>query len=307
MSDFLQRLATRTLDPLPAILPRIELSCAAPGNRGREVDRSSTGPELSNSIAAADPSPHRLAEPRQRAGTGLKEPPVAHAHAERVETGFGERIEDRADALHHAPVLDEKPVTIHSTATPAQGASQSTQQERVDPVLPEPFHEESPPPASGKAFEAKTRLRNREQVAADMTDSETGPAGLRNPAKLPAGEFPGRDAPIISRGENDDGRSVSLETVRAVMRAQAAAENVPHTVAPARSTLEPVSVRRVGNARLPVTGPAREVPPAIEVTIGRIDVRAVVPPAPAARRVARGPRLTLDDYLKQHRSRSSPR
>lgn len=307
MSDFLQRLARRTLDPSPAILPRIELSFAAPVNRGRGDDRSSTGLEPSHSIAAAAAKPRRLAEPRRRIGTDLEEPPVADAPAGPVEMGFGEPIKDRAAAPEHPPMLDEKPLTVHSTVIPVDTGSQSTRQERVDPVLPEPFDEENLKPASETAVEATTGVSIREQVAADRTDSKTGFGGLRNPLTFPAGELPGRGAPAMSTGENDDGRSVSLESVRAVMRGQEVADNIPHPVAPTRSTLEPVSVRTIGNDRLPVTRSAREVPPTIEVTIGRIDVRAVVPPAPAPRRGARGPRLTLDDYLKQPRSRSSPR
>ncbi len=47
-------------------------------------------------------------------------------------------------------------------------------------------------------------------------------------------------------------------------------------------------------------GGAEEQETVVSVTIGRIDVRAVPPPAPA-RRAARpaGPRLSLADYLKQ--------
>jgi hypothetical protein len=43
-------------------------------------------------------------------------------------------------------------------------------------------------------------------------------------------------------------------------------------------------------------------PPTVQVTIGRIEVRAILPPAPAPQPSARPatPRLSLTDYLKQH-------
>jgi hypothetical protein len=54
----------------------------------------------------------------------------------------------------------------------------------------------------------------------------------------------------------------------------------------------------------PVSGP--ESPPTIRVTIGRVEVRAVMPPAPEPAPPPRhAPRLSLDDYLKQ-RSGESP-
>jgi len=41
-------------------------------------------------------------------------------------------------------------------------------------------------------------------------------------------------------------------------------------------------------------------PPVVRVTIGRVDVRAVLPPAPAERAAPqRAPRMTLDEYLRQ--------
>lgn len=47
-------------------------------------------------------------------------------------------------------------------------------------------------------------------------------------------------------------------------------------------------------------------PPVIRVTIGRIDVRAIVPPSPAVSRAPSGrsaPRLSLQEYLGQHERR----
>jgi hypothetical protein len=305
MSDFLHRLAASTLDPSPAIVPSIGFSFAAPMYRGRVRDPASNGSELRNPIAASDPGSLRLTQPPQWVGNGLKELPAARASDARVETDTAQRVEETPDAPRPARVLNENQIAVHSI----HGAYGSTQQQDMNSVIPEPFHEESAPPASGKALEATPGVRIRERVVVNLPDPETGTAGLRN-TQVPAGESPGRGAPDMSTGKNDRGRSGSREIVGAGRRATEAAGDSPHTVTPVRSSLEPTVIQKVGPARPPVTGPGREVPPTIEVTIGRIDVRAVVPSAPPAspaRRVARGPRLTLDDYLKQHRSQSSPR
>jgi hypothetical protein len=45
-------------------------------------------------------------------------------------------------------------------------------------------------------------------------------------------------------------------------------------------------------------------PAVVRVTIGRVDVRAVVPPAPAEqRKPRRQPRLTLEEYLRDAEGR----
>lgn len=40
-------------------------------------------------------------------------------------------------------------------------------------------------------------------------------------------------------------------------------------------------------------------PPEIQVTIGRVEIRAVMPPSPVNSPPGAAPRLSLDDYLKQ--------
>jgi hypothetical protein len=47
-----------------------------------------------------------------------------------------------------------------------------------------------------------------------------------------------------------------------------------------------------------------EQPPAIHVTIGRVEVRAAAPPpVPDPPAAAPAPRLSLDEYLEQHNGR----
>jgi hypothetical protein len=62
----------------------------------------------------------------------------------------------------------------------------------------------------------------------------------------------------------------------------------------ASQTQEPASERTAGG---------RAEPPVVRVTIGRVDVRAVLPSPPAEHsRPKRAPRLTLDEYLREGRA-----
>jgi hypothetical protein len=67
----------------------------------------------------------------------------------------------------------------------------------------------------------------------------------------------------------------------------------------------PLGIRPLQPAPAPLVPPApvlgAESAPTIEITIGRVEVRAVQPPAPSRRPAAerRGPSLSLEDYLKE--------
>jgi hypothetical protein len=52
----------------------------------------------------------------------------------------------------------------------------------------------------------------------------------------------------------------------------------------------------------PAAEPEAEQPPTVRVTIGRVDVRAVVPDEPVERGPKQPPRMSLDEYLSRSRS-----
>jgi len=70
-----------------------------------------------------------------------------------------------------------------------------------------------------------------------------------------------------------------------------------------RAVVRPTTRRRRSEPAAPRQQVAREAPP-VRVTIGRIEVRAVTPAAPAPQRrpPRRPPPLSLDDYLEQRQS-----
>ncbi|HWS54785.1 MAG TPA: hypothetical protein VN228_11690, partial [Pyrinomonadaceae bacterium] len=71
---------------------------------------------------------------------------------------------------------------------------------------------------------------------------------------------------------------------------------------PAALTIEPRISRHVPHraaARDDARAPAQAAP-TVNVTIGRVEVRAVpAPPAPAARRAASPPHMSLEEYLRR--------
>jgi hypothetical protein len=63
-----------------------------------------------------------------------------------------------------------------------------------------------------------------------------------------------------------------------------------------------------GGAAFPFARPARReagdgaaTRPVVQVTIGRVEVRAVPPPVPAASPEPVGPRVSLEEYLRERR------
>jgi hypothetical protein len=76
-----------------------------------------------------------------------------------------------------------------------------------------------------------------------------------------------------------------------------------HPMAPLPAIAGPQATPRIEfAASAAVQSPARELPPTIRVTIGRIEVRAVMPPsppAPGSTSARPGPALSLDAYLQQ--------
>ena len=81
-----------------------------------------------------------------------------------------------------------------------------------------------------------------------------------------------------------------------------ASEDTPPPIVPRIVPPQPDGYLERGPQEPRVAAPESPAP-AIRVTIGRIEVRAITPPMAAERRAAParpGPALSLEDYLKQH-------
>jgi len=118
-------------------------------------------------------------------------------------------------------------------------------------------------------------------------------AGTRGPAPALMGR-----APAITPGE---GRASEPVSSRGGVRARGAdsPERGGESPGAARVPAFPVQAERGGSAP-GVPAPESAPAPVVQVTIGRIEVRAVTPPAPARQAPARtSPSLSLDEYLRR--------
>ena len=113
----------------------------------------------------------------------------------------------------------------------------------------------------------------------DIAEEHLSKPAASRPKAVPAETLPERKHIIVplasSRGEEDHSTSTSISKTRASR-----------------------SVRRKDFS--PVNQRSSKSPPVIRVTIGRIEVRAVHPPAPASKPAKpRLPKLSLEEYLRK--------
>lgn len=201
---------------------------------------------------------------------------------------------------------------------------------------PEPAHPSEPDPSEHRTNPTREDRRDSSQTATrrPRTPSETlqrAEPTRRNavaisqpgsPENLPLGpppveDEPGQDVSRPLRAFVDHGRDEALPSVSSpdTQASSDAGEGTPEPEAsldrPERPDASPLLVPRMVRPRLddyPERGleePAVAAPepsvPDIRVSIGRIEVRAIMPPPmpPTQRPAPAQPRLSLDDYLKQ--------
>jgi hypothetical protein len=129
--------------------------------------------------------------------------------------------------------------------------------------------------------------RRRSVSVQEKQESRPGPLN-RSDERMVVGK-----ADLKEQVERVDGRDVSL---RARPRERQVVVSPP-VIQPFTRSIEPILplLQNSGHREAPA-----KPEPTIKVTIGRIDVRAVMQEAPPARRTApQPPKLSLDEYLKQ--------
>lgn len=102
------------------------------------------------------------------------------------------------------------------------------------------------------------------------------------------------------RSRSDEPVPVAAGGEPSLRRPQARpARSVP--LAPARMPEYPLEPPRAPAARPPriLLRPEAAAPATVRVTIGRVDVRAIVPEKPAGRKPRQAPRMSLDEYLSR--------
>ena len=291
MSDFLATLVARARGEGEPIAPLIPSRYEPAPLDAAPVAGSAADPlaeEVVEELAPVPPSRGRRAHVARGATLPrrAREPRDEEAHGdEAAKAGESERSLP-ADGHAHAPRLDARPREDRSGVRPRAEAMSG---EAPRPV--ERLHAASLPESPVAHAPDATPSADRGIAAAPATPSAVRPAAPAPPA---AGEA--REAGPAPRAVTPEVRVVPgpKETREEDTRREDEPEVSP---APALPT-----------ERVPARGEtaAASSGTVVRVSIGRIEVRAIMPPAPAAPSRAGGPALrSLDDYLRAREGRPS--
>ena len=277
MSDFLSRLAERSTGTPPALRPRVP-STFEPWpavDPGSEMPTPAAPPSAAQPARAGAPPPVATARPTRE----LRSASVAPSRTAWPPTP--------ADA----PDGDDRPLeaTTSRTHSPA----------------PAPLAPALSAAATGPGADAPPRTVPAPASRHGAPDHSPEPAGPARQTRAAAASS--RQARRQASAPPAPERAAPAAAPAPVAaRAAAHAPRDEDAVAPSREAASPsadrpagvVGRRRSGPASTP--GRAGEGTLTVEVTIGRVEVRAApAPPPHAARRPAPGPRVTLDEYLAE--------
>jgi hypothetical protein len=272
MTDFLGRLLDRQAGAPPAVARRrpslFEGTDAIPPLRGLR-----TGPTSPRALRAEED------EPRER-------------HVEVVadrEPAPAPRVATTTPPTRQLPAGGPLP----ATPMPAPGAA-APRSDDAPPIEVSPQRRGRPaadPRPTRRAAPAATIAERAPEPVPSVRRVEQASA---EPIVPPASIAPGNLAPAATQPSRRDGKEpAGLPHIRDPF------QPVTRRKDPAAS--EPVRLRRTGSSEGNGHAPARLPPPAIHVTIGRIEVRSAPPrpgPSPLPAPKPRAPKLGLDDYLR---------
>lgn len=230
-----------------------------------------------------------------------------------VRPRLGSLFEPRAAAAAR-PIVEEALEVDAKRAAPAPAEPKRESEPRSSfpsPPEHEPKHEPVGPlqqsvtrPSRGReAAEVPRFERTLEVERRRETRSQTGFAASQEevppwPTPLPGVEPEPRPTlqQSVTRSDRESARPPETVVVREHIPGRT--EHAPGRLEPHESWLEPPPQ----TGRRPVAAeraPTAVEPPVVRVTIGRVDVRAVLPPAAPERAAPkRRPRMTLDEYLR---------
>ncbi len=327
MSDFLSRLAERALGVAPMVQPLVDsryaagpgdAAAAAPGFTETHAEREA----VPSAASGAAPAVGRPAAPGPAAAAGSPPAPPA------AEAGLREVVVEtaappRAEAAGPPPAAGPEP-------EPARGEALLLPRPAQDDDAPRPVRGEEegirevraragprPAPAVARADPATaTATAGTAAGAREHADTDEDDDAVLMPLRPGPDEVlhdPGGDGPprVVEAAVDAAGDAGSFAAAHAAGPRPHPAARRPAGVRllPREERREPDGGARPGAAlaaaaRPPAaeTGDAR---PVVRVTIGRVEVRAVAPPAapaqPAPRPSWTPPLLSLDDYLRRDR------
>jgi hypothetical protein len=330
VSDFLSRLAERALGAAPPLQPLLGSRFAAPAEPAdgfveETVERDGSKPALRRSVADASAAAPRA--PAAEAAVTLDAPSAPLAQPSPAESHAPSTAEGRPPVEDRTPSPDQT-----APAADVRAAASSTRPFAPDGATPQA--REVAPSARAPEISPPSPVRASDRVPAGRVEGSRPRAEhrveterARDELLMPASAPPDRPASASTAPAREDGSTpvpgVEARRVAGDVRADAAR----HSGEPADdreprehvsdALLMPVARRGEamsvdgdrangprGDARQPWAEHARveKERPVVQVTIGRIEVRAVHPPAapqPAHTPGWTPPVLSLDEYLKR--------
>jgi len=205
---------------------------------------------------------------------------------ESASVSWGEAVENRAE--HESPAPRQAARAIPVEAKGRERPRTELPADRVATVFK---------PAMRGAAPRETAP---ERAAADETGPEPGTPEPATSKSIEQPALPRAELPAVRRAE--EVRAEDPPAPRAAIAAETRTVKAP-AAAPERQWREPALTGERRGRQEPSGAAA---PPPIRITIGRIDVRAILPPAetPTRKSGANGrPALTLEEYTRQRNRR----
>lgn len=298
MTDFLTRLAERTLGLTPRVQPLLA-SRYAPGPAVPVFPNTFSEEQASTPTRLADPT--QVPTPPSREGAlstlesvlprGVSETHATSGATEAVaKTSLNSEKSAALDAQEPIPpravskTHDSSRTTGLAASSAESAASPSAESLRGRPSQPVRAPSRASLDRRGETASAHPFLA----LAASDAMVQANQSAQHH-EDLQAASLLLSPLPQVHLAETSGGRGVfdRLAVERAARRSD---------------VVRPLPAAIAGQGE-PISSANESGPPVIRVTIGRIEVRAILPPTPAAERPAparTSPVLSLDEYLKQH-------
>jgi len=326
MSDYLGNLVTRSIGPVEGVRPRLAALFEPPRGMGGALLGADTEIEPAAAVAADAPMVAAVAHAPEPARRATADPAPAQTLI------AAPQVEPAAAISQHVAHPPATPVLVASPATGAAVGRAAPPQapsfplaSALPPALIQPLehslHRPEPIPAPLVPLERSAPDNQREQRGATATivreilrerliapimSERNVPPELRsaNAAAAPAAaQRNDPRQPVVVAAAPVAPQPVSRTTPPTLIRAEPPAGLIARL--PAAITVQP-RVSAYGEPAAPPSAEPVSPTPIIQVTIGRIDVRATpAPAAPAQRQRATPPVMGLDDYLRQRAKRGS--
>lgn len=305
MTDFLARLAARALGQAPVLEPRIRSTFEPEPSLASAVDPRARGePSAATGRAPAEPL-----DPRPEV--------VASAAARRVAAKEAADLRRRGERDHPpapveppprtpAPLVDPQAIRGPGPDRPAPTGRPEPATAAPLPAVPADGRAVSPtvserPAGRGPDGTAPAREPASPAFRSTRGDDAAAPAPPLEAQRPASGRAPRSHAPRALFVEARDQLEPPDEARAARASARPAARVTPLVPGPLRSAALPVSSLAPARRREDPRTASRAAEPALEVSIGRIEIAAAPAPARSTEKTRPRPRTSLEDHLARRR------